>query len=375
MQSRRQQQQQQQQLQNLGLATRVIHGGQQPEENSCQAVVTPIVTSVTFKQNEPGSQRGCINSLRCNPTRQSLEDVLSNLENCKYAVTTCSGLCAISTVVQLLKNGDQIIVGQDQSVGTNKQCKEVITRQGIQVETVDLNNAKEVEGAIKQNTRLILIETPSNPQMKITDIEQVVKIARKKQKGDGVGQRILVAVDNTIQTPVLQRPLELGADICITSLTKYMNGHNDVIMGSITTNDDEIEKRLRNLQETLGVVPSPVDCSLVERGLKTLPLRLEQIEKSALKIAKELEQNQQVEKVLHPGLNSHPQNDLNKRQCGGTTGLFSVIVKGNGDIAKRVLKNLKLIQIGEFSGGCESSACIPWVFCPSLYFFILMFDF
>lgn len=210
--------------------------------------------------------------------------------------------------------------------------------------------------------QLILIETPSNPQMKVTDIEQVVKVARKKQKGNGADQRILVAVDNTIQTPVFQRPLELGADISITSLTKYMNGHNDVIMGSITTNDDEIEKRLRNLQETLGVIPSPLDCNLVERGLKTLPLRLEQIEKSALKIAKQLEQNQQVEKVLHPGLGSHPQNDLNKRQSSGTTGLFSVVVKGNADAAKRVLENLKLILIGEFSGGCESSANIPWVF-------------
>lgn len=195
--------------------------------------------------------------------------------------------------------------------------------------------------------------------MRITDIEQVVKIARRKQKGDGAGQRILVAVDNTIQTPVLQRPLELGADICVTSLTKYMNGHNDVIMGSITTNDDELEKRLRNLQETLGVIPSPIDCNLVERGLKTLTLRLEQIERSALKIAKQLEQNPLVEMVLHPGLITHPQNELNKRQCGGNTGLFSMIVKGSGDIAKRVLRNLKLIQIGEFSGGCETSACIP----------------
>lgn len=195
--------------------------------------------------------------------------------------------------------------------------------------------------------------------MRITDIEQVVKIVRRKQKGDGADQRIIVAVDNTIQTPVLQRPLELGADISITSLTKYMNGHNDVIMGSISTNDDELQKRLRNLQETLGVIPSPIDCSLVERGLKTLPLRLEQIERSALKIAKQLEQNQQVEKVLHPGLSSHPQNDLNKRQCGGTTGLFSLLIKGTGANAKRVLDDLKLIQIGEFSGGCESSACIP----------------
>lgn len=171
MQSRRQQQQQQ--LQNLGLATRAIHGGQQPEENSCQAVVTPIVTSVTFKQNEPGAQRvsekfyvkgsftnfcfqGCINSIRCNPTRQSLEDVLSSLENCKYALTFSSGLCALSTVIQLLKNGDQIIVGNDQSVANNKQCREVINRQGIQLEAVDLNNAKELEGAIKPNTRVTI---------------------------------------------------------------------------------------------------------------------------------------------------------------------------------------------------------------------------
>lgn len=207
--------------------------------------------------------------------------------------------------------------------------------------------------------QLILIETPAGPQLRLTDIEQVVKIARKKQKGDGAGQRILVAVDNTTQTPVTQRPLDLGADISITSLTRYMNGHNDVIMGSITTNDDEIEKRLRELQETTGIIPSPFDCNLVERGLKTLTIRLEQIERSTLKIAKQLEQNQQVEKVLCPGLNSHPQNELQKRQCRGTTGLLSLIVKGNGDIAKRVLKNLKLIQLGEFSGGCESSACIP----------------
>jgi len=289
-----------------------------------------------------------------------LEDVLATLENCKYALTTASGLCALSTVLQLCKNGDQIIVGNDQSCGTNKQCREIINRQGIQVEAVDLSNTKELEGAIKQNTRLILIETPSTPLLRLTDIQQVAKIARRKQKGDEPGQRILLCVDNTIQTPVFQRPLELGADISITSLTKYMNGHNDVIMGAITTNDDELEKRLRKLQETLGVIPSPIDCSMVERGLKTLTLRLEQIEKSALKLAKQLEQNPQVEKVFHPGLSSHRQNELQKRQCDGTTGLFCLIIKGSGDNAKRTLKNLKLIQIGEFTGGCESTACIPF---------------
>jgi len=364
MSSRQQERQQklqrkQQELKNCGQATKIIHSGQCPEDNECQAIVTPIVTSVTYKQNEPGAQKGCVNSLRCNPTRESLEDTLATLENAKCVVTTPSGLSALALIVTLLKSGDQIIVDRGQFIANNKNCKNLIKDSSIQIETVDTTNAKEVEGAIKQNTRLIILETSTNPLMKIADIEQVVKIARKKQKGDNATQRILVAVENSVLTPALQKPLDLGADLSVNALTKFTNGHNDVIMGSVATNDDELEKQLRNLQETIGLIPSPFDCSLVERSLKTLIIRLEQIEKTTLKIAKQLEQNSQVEKVHCLGLNSHPHNDLNKRQAKGCPGLFSFIVKGNGDTAKRVIKNLKVVINAEFSGGCETTACIP----------------
>jgi cystathionine gamma-lyase len=357
MQSRRQAQQQQNQ--NQGLATRAVHGGQRPEENQWQAIVTPIVTSVTNKQNEPGSQRGNQNSLQGNPTRESLEQVLANLDNANCAVTAPSGLAAIRAAANLLKNGDQIVIGNDSNPRTKRLLKEVVSRGGIQVDSADMTNLREVENAIKQNTRMILIETPANPMMKIADIQAIAQLAQKKQKSDNWTQRILVAVDNSTLTPALQRPLDLGADLAITSLTNTMNGHGDVIMGNVSTNDNDLANALRNNQEAEGAVPSPIDCMLVERGLKTLPLRMEQIQRSALQIANALEKNQNVEKVLHPWLKSHPQNDVAQRQSDGHSGVLSVIIKGNGEQAKRALKNLRLVSNAQSVGGCETTACIP----------------
>lgn len=206
---------------------------------------------------------------------------------------------------------------------------------------------------------MILLETPSNPMMKICDIEAICKLARKMQKGSGRDQRIMVCVDNTMMTPMLQCPLELGADMCCYTLTRYMGGHQDCLMGALTMNCDELEKCCREMQECMGLVPSPMDCMLMERSLKTLCLRMEQHQKNAMMIAKAMEKNPMIEKVLYPGLSSHPQHDLAMRQMKGMGGMLCMTLKGNADMCKKMMKSCKLWIIGENYGGCESMICMP----------------
>ena len=237
--------------------------------------------------------------------------------------------------------------------GTYRYFSKVAARMKVETSFVDALEPKNVEKAIKPNTKLIWLETPTNPLLKVVDIKKIAEIVHK--------HNILLAVDNTFLTSYFQRPLDLGADIAVYSLTKYMNGHSDVIMGAVTTNNEDVEKRLRFLQNALGIVPSPFDCYLINRSLKTLHLRMEGHMKNSLAVARYLEKHPLVKKVLHPGLPSHPQHELAKRQCFGHSGILSFYIEGGLPEASQFLKSLKVFTLAESLGGFESLAELPSV--------------
>ncbi|XP_026320021.1 cystathionine gamma-lyase-like [Hyposmocoma kahamanoa] len=340
--------------QKPGFATIAIHAGQDPEKWSSAAVVPPIVTSTTFKQPAPAEHTGFEYGRSGNPTRNTLEECLAALDGGKYGFTFASGLGTTTTLISLLSNGDHIISSDDVYGGTNRLFRNVATRMGIEVSFTDFTNLEKFKKEFKKNTKMIWAETPTNPLMKVVDIPAIVKEA--KNHGD-----IIVVVDNTFLTPYLQKPLDFGADVSMYSLTKYMNGHSDVIMGAVVLNDDNLEKRLRFLQNAMGVVPSPIDCYMVNRSLKTLALRMEQHKKSSLIIAKWLEQHPKVVEVLHPGLSSHPQHEIAKKQMTGHSGVFSFRHSGDLKESRAFLSSLKIFILAESLGGYESLAELPSV--------------
>jgi len=335
-----------------GFATKAIHSGQEAEQWSHLAVVPPIVTSTTFKQFGPADFKSFEYGRSGNPTRQVLEKCLAALDNGKYGLTFASGLGATTAITQLLSTGDHILCGDDVYGGTNRLFNKVIHNQGVQVDMVDLTNLDNLENAIKKNTKLLWLESPTNPILKGLDIEAIAKVAHSHAD-------IIVVVDNTFLTSYFQRPLELGADLVIYSLTKYMNGHSDVIMGAAITNNEDLHNKLRFLQNASGIVPSPFDCYQVNRGLKTLAIRMEQHSKSSLIVAKYLESHPFVEKVLHPGLPSHPQHELALRQTYGHSGIMSFYIKGGINESKKFLQTIKVFTLAESLGGYESLAELP----------------
>lgn len=245
-----------------------------------------------------------------------------------------------------------MVIGDDVYGGTNRVIRQVAARLGITFDFVDPTDLKALEAAIKPNTKLFWVETPTNPLLKVVDIESVAKIAHKRDD-------IIVVVDNTFLTSYFQRPLELGADVVAYSLTKYMNGHSDVIMGAAVTSSEDIYNRLKFLQNATGIIPSPFDCYQVNRSLKTLALRMEQHQKNAIQIAEYLEKHPLVEKVLHPGLPSHPQHQLALKQTYGYSGVFSFYIKGNLETSRKFLKALEMFTLAESLGGYESLAELP----------------
>nr|XP_006009579.1 PREDICTED: cystathionine gamma-lyase isoform X2 [Latimeria chalumnae] len=287
-----------------------------------------------------------------NPTRACLEKAVAALDEAKYSFAFASGLAATMTIVHLLKSGDNIICMNDVYGGTNRYFRQIAAGMGLDISFVDCSKLEYLEGAIKPNTKLVWIETPTNPTMKVIDIQGCADIVHKH--GD-----IILAVDNTFMSAYFQRPLALGADICMYSATKYMNGHSDVVMGLVSVKREDLYERLRFLQNAIGAVPSPFDCYLCNRGLKTLHLRMKQHFKSAVAVAKFLEANPHVDKVIFPGLPSHPQYDLIRRQCTGCPGMMSFHIKGNLEHATAFLKNLKLFALAESLGGYESLAEHP----------------
>jgi len=335
-------------------ATKALHAGQEPEQWNSMAVVPLISLSTTFKQQGPADFKKYEYSRSGNPTRDVLEKCLASLDDAKHAITFSSGLGATATITHMLSAGDHIVSMDDLYGGTNRYFRKVASKMNIQTSFVDATNPQNVAAAIQPNTKMVWIETPTNPTLKIVDIRAVSDIV-KKHPG------IFLVVDNTFESAYFQRPLEHGADFSYYSLTKYMNGHTDVVMGAVCTNSDDLHDRLRFLQNAEGPVPSPFDCFLVNRSLKTLRVRMEEHQRNSLIVGRYLENHPAIESVRHPGLPSHPQHDLVQRQCYGHSGMISFYLKGKLPESRKFLSALKLVTLAESLGGYESLAELPYL--------------
>ncbi|CAD5215159.1 unnamed protein product [Bursaphelenchus xylophilus] len=339
-----------------GFGTTAVHGGHKPEKYEMLQVVPPISVSTTYKQEIPGEPKVYDYGRAGNPTRDSLEKNLAALEEAKYCRVFSSGLAATSAITNLLKAGQHIVCNDDGYGGTQRFFRKVsVENHGLIIDMVDLTNVEALKAALKPETKMVWFETPSNPLLKIADIQLITKTVREYNKD------ILIVVDNTFMTPYFQRPLPFGVDIVIHSLTKYINGHTDVIMGAALTNREDIEKHLFFMQLAVGAIPSPFDCFLVNRGIKTLHLRMKTHFENGLAIAQWLEKDSRVEKVLYPELPSHPQYKIHKSQARGMSGMLSFYIKGGLEEAKTFLSNLKLFTLAESLGGYESLAELPAV--------------
>lgn len=334
----------------LRFETLAIHGGQEPDPLH-GAVMQPIVLASTFAQPEPGKPRRFDYSRSGNPTRAALEAQLAVLEGGDAAFAFASGCAAATTLLHTLRPGDHVLCGDDVYGGTHRIFATVLGPLGIEATFADLSLLDAVERALEPRTRMIWIETPSNPMLKLVDIAAVSELARARG--------IRVVVDNTFASPVLQRPLALGATVVLHSTTKYVNGHSDVVGGALVTSDEELIPRLRHLQNAIGAVPSPMDCYLVLRGIKTLPLRMRRHVESAAELARRLEGASGVARVHYPGLASHPQHELARRQMRGPGGMIAVELEGGLDEAKRFLGALEIFTLAESLGGVESLAEHP----------------
>uniref|UniRef100_A0A6Q2Y006 Cystathionine gamma-lyase n=1 Tax=Esox lucius TaxID=8010 RepID=A0A6Q2Y006_ESOLU len=334
-------------------ATEAIHVGQEPEQWKSMAVVPPISLSTTFKQFGPGEHAGFEYSRSGNPTRSCLEKAVAALDGAKYCIAVASGLAATLTITHLLKSGDGIVCMNDVYGGTNRYFRQIAAEVGLDVSFADFTKVEVLQAALKSNTKLVWIETPTNPTMKVVDIQACSEVVHQHNKD------AMVVVDNTFMSAFFQRPLALGADICMYSATKYMNGHSDVVMGLVSVNREDLYERLKFLQNALGAVPSPFDCYLCNRGLKTLHLRMSQHFRNALAAAQFLEGHSRVDRVIFPGLPSHPQYELMKRQCTGCPGMITFYIKGKLANATSFLRNLKLFALAESLGGYESLAEHP----------------
>ena len=325
--------------------TRAIHAGCEPDSGT-GAIMTPIFQKSTYVQESPGKHKGYDYSRTHNPTRTALERNIASLEEGEYGLAFSSGMSAISAVTQLLTAGDHVICCDDVYGGTFRLFDKVLKKYNLEFDSVDLTVPQTLERHRKNNTRLVWLESPSNPLLKLVDIEAIARIAKK--------HTILVVVDNTFATPFFQKPLKLGADIVMHSTTKYLNGHSDVIGGSLVMKDKELYDKLQFLQNAVGAVPGPFDCFLVLRGIKTLAIRMERHAENAIKIAQFLENHPKVRKVIYPGLSSHPQHELAKKQMTGFGGIVTFFIKGGLEAARRFLERVKIFSLAESLGGVES---------------------
>lgn len=327
------------------IETLAIHGGQHPEAVT-GAVMPPIFQTSTYAQAGPGEHTGFEYSRTQNPTRFALERALAALEGGRFGLAFASGCAATATVIQLLDAGDHVVAGDDIYGGTFRLFDKVMRRRGNDFSYVDPTRAENVAAAITPKTRLCWLETPTNPMLKLADVRAVAAICRERG--------VLLCVDNTFMSPVFQRPLDLGADLVMHSTTKYVGGHSDVVGGALVTRDADLAARLAFLQNSCGAVPGPQDCFLTLRGLKTLPLRMERHQSNALAIAAYLEAHPKVDRVIYPGLASHPQHALAKAQMLGFGGMISFYLRGDLDAARRFLKGVRVFTLAESLGGVES---------------------
>jgi cystathionine gamma-lyase len=328
-----------------GFGTLAIHAGQSPDPTT-GAVMTPVYLTSTYAQESPGKHRGFEYSRTHNPTRYAVQDCVAALESAKYGLAFASGLAALNTYMQTLKSGDHIVCSDDVYGGTFRLFDKVLKHYGLEFTYVDMTDIKKTEAAFRPNTKLVWVETPTNPLLKIVDIAAIAQLARKR------GARSVV--DNTFMSPYFQRPLELGADVVLHSGTKYLNGHSDVVCGFLVTNDKELSEKLYFLQNASGAVLGPMDSFLVLRGLKTLHVRMERHAQSAQALAEWLEKHPKVERVIYPGLKSHPQYEIGKKQTSGFGGMITFFIKGDLAACRRFLENCKLFTLAESLGGVES---------------------
>lgn len=329
-----------------GLGTRAIHAGQQPDP-STGAIMTPIYATSTYVQESPGKHKGFEYSRSQNPTRMAFERCVADLEGGVAGFAFGSGLAAASTVLDLLDSGSHVIAMDDLYGGTYRLFEKVRRRSaGLDFSFVDLNDAAAMKSALKPNTRMIWAETPTNPMLKLVDLAKVAAFAQK--------HGLILVVDNTFCSPMLQRPLEHGADLVLHSATKYLNGHSDMVGGVVVAGSQELSERMGFLQNSVGAILGPFDAFLAMRGLKTLHLRMQAHCASALELAKWLEKHPAIDRVVYPGLKSHPQHALAKRQMDGFGGIISVEIKGGLKKAKRMLERCELFALAESLGGVES---------------------
>jgi len=331
--------------------TKTIHGGQK-HDVAYGAVMPPIYQTSTYAQSTPGGHKGYEYSRTQNPTRHALENAFASIENGAYGLAFASGMAAIDAIIKLLKPGDEVISTNDLYGGSYRLFTKVYEDFGIKFHFIGMENASTIESYINSNTKLIWVETPTNPMMNIIDIKETSKIAKK--------HNLLLAVDNTFATPYLQLPLDLGADIVMHSATKYLGGHSDVVMGALIVNDKALAERLYFLQNASGAVCGPQDSFLVLRGIKTLHLRMQRHCENGKAVAEYLVSHPKIEKVYWPGFTNHPNHHIAKEQMNDFGGMVSFTTKGNNyDEAIRIVERLKIFTLAESLGGVESLAGHP----------------
>ncbi len=330
----------------LAFATRTIHAGQH-HDPSTGAVMTPIYATSTYAQESPGVHKGYEYSRSQNPTRMAFERCIADLESGSDGMAFASGLAAIATVLELLDSGAHVIASEDLYGGSFRLFDKVRRRSaGLEFSFVDLADLAAIAAAIRPETRMIWVETPTNPLLRLADLEAIAALARRRD--------LLTVADNTFASPWVQRPLEHGIDIVMHSTTKYLNGHSDIVGGCVVTNNAELATRLRFLHNAVGAIAGPFDSFLALRGLKTLALRMERHCSNALKIARRLEAHPKIDRVIYPGLESHPQHALANRQMAAFGGIVTVVLKADLAATRRVLERTRLFTLAESLGGVES---------------------
>ncbi len=331
--------------------TKVIHG-KQKHEPATGAVMVPIYQTSTYAQASPGKHKGYEYSRGENPTREALENAFAAIENAKYGLAFGSGLAAIDCVIRLFKPNDHIIAGDDLYGGTYRMFTKIFSKYGLTFTFVDMNNPENVSKAITKNTKMIWLETPTNPLLKVADIVAITKISKEN--------KLISAVDNTFATPYIQNPLDLGADIVMHSATKYLGGHSDLVMGALMLNDDKLYEQLKFTQFAAGAITGPMDSFLAIRGVKTLAIRMERHSSNGMAVAQFLESHAKVSEVFYPGLQSHPNYEVAKKQMRSFGGMLSFKLKDNSQAAAfKLLENLKVFTLAESLGGVESLANHP----------------
>ena len=335
----------------LRFNTKTIHGGQAPDP-AYGAVMTPIYQTTTYAQTTPGGHKGFEYSRTHNPTRQALEKALASIENGKHGLAFGSGLAAIDAVLKLLKPGDEVISTNDLYGGSYRLFTKIFEGFGIKFHFVGMDNVQSVEDTINANTRLIWVETPTNPMMNVIDIKAVAQITQK--------HKIILAVDNTFASPYLQQPLDFGADIVMHSATKYIGGHSDVVLGALIVNDDDLAKRLSFIQNASGAICGPMDSFLTLRGIKTLHVRMQRHSENGRAVAEYLSNHPKIQNVYWPGFENHPNHQVAKAQMKDFGGMLSFVPKGaDFDAAIKIIENLKVFTLAESLGGVESLAGHP----------------